>query len=128
MCDGCFSHSPNWEPSLQPRHVPWLGIEPMNLWFAGQSSINRWNSWFLKSKPYARCLTYGAEGKLVASCTKYYFLCWAHNTGTKIKHNNTCVCVKVEFAHFLKTRLVIVQFYKWCLLKYKVIAWTSGLY
>ena len=30
-----------WGPGLQPRHVPWLGIEPATLWFAGQSLI-RW--------------------------------------------------------------------------------------
>ena len=23
-----------WRPGLQPRHVPWLGIEPATLWFA----------------------------------------------------------------------------------------------
>ena len=27
MC-GCLSHTPYWGPGLQPRHVPWLGIEP----------------------------------------------------------------------------------------------------
>ena len=35
MC-GCLSHAPHREgPGLQPRHVPWLGIEPMTLWFIG---------------------------------------------------------------------------------------------
>ena len=29
------SHTPpTGEPSLQPRHVSWLGIEPVTLWFA----------------------------------------------------------------------------------------------
>ena len=27
-------------PGPQPRHVPWLGIEPATLWFAGRHSIN----------------------------------------------------------------------------------------
>ena len=27
-------------PGLQPRHVPWLGIELVNLWFASQCSIH----------------------------------------------------------------------------------------
>ena len=27
-------------PSLQPRHVPWLGIEPATLWYTGQHSIH----------------------------------------------------------------------------------------
>ena len=38
MC-GCLSCSSNWGPGLQPRHVPWLGIEPATLWFTG-----RWTS------------------------------------------------------------------------------------
>ena len=39
MC-GCLSRAPNQGPGLQPRHVPWLGIEPMTLWFAGVCSIH----------------------------------------------------------------------------------------
>ena len=33
MC-GCLSHGPHCGPGPQPRHVPWLGIEPVTLWFA----------------------------------------------------------------------------------------------
>ena len=29
-----------WLPFLQPRHVPWLGLEPVTLWFGGQCSIH----------------------------------------------------------------------------------------
>ena len=39
MC-GCLSRTPYWGPGPQPRHVPWLGIEPMALWFAGRHSIH----------------------------------------------------------------------------------------
>ena len=39
MC-GCLSHAPYCGPGLQPRHVPWLGIEPATLWFVGQCSIH----------------------------------------------------------------------------------------
>ena len=39
MC-GCLSHAPNWGPGLQPRHVPWLGIEPATPCFAGWHSIH----------------------------------------------------------------------------------------
>ena len=39
MC-GCLSRVPYWEPGLQPRHVPWLGIKLASLWFAGQCSIH----------------------------------------------------------------------------------------
>ena len=36
MC-GCHSHSPHWGPGPQPRHVPWLGIEPATLYFTHYS-------------------------------------------------------------------------------------------
>ena len=31
---------PHWEPGPQPRNVPWLGIKPVTLWFAGWRSIH----------------------------------------------------------------------------------------
>ena len=37
---GCLSNTPHWGPGLQPRHVPWLGIEPVTLWFTGQHSVH----------------------------------------------------------------------------------------
>ena len=37
---GCFSHTPSQRPGPQPRHVPWLGIEPTTLCFSGQHSIH----------------------------------------------------------------------------------------
>ena len=30
---GCLSLGPHWEPGPQPRHVPWLGIEPTTTLF-----------------------------------------------------------------------------------------------
>ena len=39
MC-GCLSHVPYWGLGLKPRHVPWLGIQPVTLWFTGQCSIH----------------------------------------------------------------------------------------
>ena len=32
--------APYWGPGLQPRYVPWLGIELVTLWFEGQHSIH----------------------------------------------------------------------------------------
>ena len=40
MC-GCLSSAPCWGLSLQPRQVPWLGIEPVTLWFSDRHSIHR---------------------------------------------------------------------------------------
>ena len=37
MC-GCLSHSPYWGPGPQPRHVPWVGIKLLTLWFVGRHS------------------------------------------------------------------------------------------
>ena len=31
---------PNWRPNLQPIHVPWLRIEPVNFYFVGQCPTN----------------------------------------------------------------------------------------
>ena len=39
MCVG-LSHTPNWGPGPQPRHVPWLGIKPATLGFADWHSIH----------------------------------------------------------------------------------------
>ena len=37
---GCLSCTPYWGLRSQPRHVPWLGIEPVTLWFSGRHSIH----------------------------------------------------------------------------------------
>ena len=39
MCD-CLSCAPYWGPGPQPRHVPWLGIEPVTLGFSGWCSVH----------------------------------------------------------------------------------------
>ena len=39
MC-GCPSCAPCWGSGLQPGYVPWLGIEPVTLWFTGWCSIH----------------------------------------------------------------------------------------
>ena len=31
---------PTGDLALQPRHVPWLGLEPVTFWFTGQHSIH----------------------------------------------------------------------------------------
>ena len=37
---GCLSRAPYWGPGPQSRHVPWLEVEPMILWFTGRHSIH----------------------------------------------------------------------------------------
>ena len=32
--------APYWGPGWQPRHMPWLGIEPVTLWFTSWHSIH----------------------------------------------------------------------------------------
>ena len=36
QCVVASSTHPNWGPGLQPRHVPWLGIEPETFSFGGR--------------------------------------------------------------------------------------------
>ena len=47
---------PTWGPGPQPRHVSWLGIEPVTLWFTGRRHSIHWATppragkcfWFLQ--------------------------------------------------------------------------------
>ena len=36
----CMQHHLDWGPKPQPRHMPWLGIEPATFCFAGWCSTN----------------------------------------------------------------------------------------
>ena len=40
MC-GCLSGAPYWGPGPQTRHMPWLGIEPVTLWFTGSTQSSQ---------------------------------------------------------------------------------------
>ena len=53
---GCLLCVPYWGPGLQPRHVPWLGMELVTFCFAGRHSIHwitpaRVNPQFFKRHP-----------------------------------------------------------------------------
>ena len=37
---GWLSHAPYWGPGPQRRHVPWLGIKPLTLWFTAPHPIH----------------------------------------------------------------------------------------
>ena len=41
---GCHCMCPDWGHNLQPRHVPWLGIEPMTFQFTGWESSHLRNN------------------------------------------------------------------------------------
>ena len=59
----CLLCAPYWGPGLQPRHVPWLGIEPVTLWFADQYSIY----WATPARAkMCRILPQGRAGRLTA--------------------------------------------------------------
>ena len=45
------SRASHWGHSRQPRHVPWLGVEPMTLRFAGRHSIH-WTCQLGQEKGY----------------------------------------------------------------------------
>ena len=49
MC-GCLSCAPYWGPGPQPRHLPWLGIEPATHWFTGWHSIH----WATPARAYIK--------------------------------------------------------------------------
>ena len=52
---GCLLHAPRWGPGLQPRHAPWLGIEPATLWFTGRYSFywaTATRAWHLFIEPF----------------------------------------------------------------------------
>ena len=46
MC-GCLSCTPHWAPGPQPRHVPWMGIKLVTLWFTGWHSVH----WATPARP-----------------------------------------------------------------------------
>ena len=52
---GCFSLAPCWGPRPQPRHVPWLGIELVTLWFTGWCSIH-WPTPARADKFFLKCM------------------------------------------------------------------------
>ena len=48
---GCLLCTSYWGPGPQPRHVPWVGIEPVTLWFTEWQSIH-WATPARAGKPF----------------------------------------------------------------------------
>ena len=65
MCD-CLSCAPYWGPGPQPRHVPWLGIEPVTLGFSGWCSVH----WATRARADG-----GNFYKLTFNCCQPHFPC-----------------------------------------------------
>ena len=40
MC-GCLSCTPYWGAGLQPKHMPWLGVELVTLWFTAHTQSTK---------------------------------------------------------------------------------------
>ena len=73
----CLSCTPYWRPGLQPKYVPWLGIELATLWFTGRHSIH----WATPARAYPACFSiilYGEKFlisfKIFNRCDLQYFI------------------------------------------------------
>ena len=72
MC-GCLSHTPYWGPGPQPRHVPWLGIEPVTLLFAGPSSIH-----LTTLARGDNVILFKKKNLSLSSCKRQFLSCYIH--------------------------------------------------
>ena len=78
MC-GCLLSTLYWGHGLQPKHVPWLGIQLTTLWFAGPHSIH----WATPARALMRILKISSLNTVYSSCGQGpHFklsvkLCWA---------------------------------------------------
>ena len=72
MC-GCPSCGPHWGPGPQPRHVPWLGIEPATL----------------GSQPTLNLLSYNSQGpyKFLKCFVELLFALFSSQLGTYFSPN-----------------------------------------
>ena len=55
---GCLLHGPHWGPGLQPRHVPWWGIEPATLWFTARAQSTQLHQPGLLLDTFNVCLVF----------------------------------------------------------------------
>ena len=73
----CLSYPPYWRLSLQPKHVPWLGIELVAFCFVGSCSTN----WATQVRSYFEVsFMYGVIGVQLRSVfltvSNYPIFCW----------------------------------------------------
>ena len=90
MCD-FLSHDPHQGPGLQPRHVPWLGIKPGTLWFAGWCSIH----WATPARAWCSMILIRVKRKfysinLAVKCTFKSVSCFNNNSNLQC-HKVSCV-------------------------------------
>ena len=75
MC-GCLSHVPHWGPGWQPRHLPWLGIEPVALWFTSWRSMPGQIPRLLKASIASLKFDPRVHQHLVSLCLYYGYRTW----------------------------------------------------
>ena len=89
MC-GCLSRAPYWGSGSQPRHVPWLGIEPATLWFAGPRSIH----WARAVFPYKTLknisVTFRSINDLLVCVPSHFIFPMIYNTDNITKCPRVC--------------------------------------
>ena len=102
---GCLLHSPNWGHGLQPRHVPWLGIEPVTLWFTSQHSIH----WATPARAVF-CLFYWSHEWPVLVCV--YTGEWSRR---RMRGHSVLFCILKIIKRGRKH-------------SYKLVVWTEGVY
>ena len=71
------SHATFWGSGPQPKHVPWLGIEPATLWFTGWCSIHwatqaRATFWYLSYLVLSQLPDVMSVVNIWEICTDYY--------------------------------------------------------
>ena len=81
MC-GCLLCAPYWESHPQLRHVPWLGIKLVPLWFAGPCSIHwatparAWHKYYLAKQWTLECLLEKTISQFVTKLKRGSATCW----------------------------------------------------
>ena len=74
-CLLCACPPPTQEPGPQPRHVPWLGIKLVTLWFAGWCSIH----WATPTRALSTFLRWGKHYLDHFKICSIAIKCWSGN-------------------------------------------------
>ena len=105
--------APYWEPDLQPRHVPWLGIEPVTLRFAGWRSIH----WATSARAvvfvffffYPSKTIFGVGSGFLRKSPDWFFR-------TELTGNMKRLCFHTDF----RSTIAVFSSY-WCIMNFNLI-------